>query len=144
MLCNCAAVTPTTNCFKDLSSNGQIVASRCEVVEKVINVLGIRADIAPGGSWVNAPRLPIFSEGSHTWLLPPQRVVNTDKCQSLGLLLTQTRQFHSFPGTEISKIMPSYLHEAVLTASLTTSISYSDTAALRKATRPGEPHIGRL
>jgi len=35
----------------------------------------------------------------------------------------------------------SYLHSAVFTASLITSISYSDTAALQKGTCPGEPHI---
>lgn len=75
MLCNCAAVIPTTNSFKDLFSNGQIVASGCKVVAKIMKVMGIGAAIAPGGPWMNVPRLPIFLEATHTWPLPPQHIV---------------------------------------------------------------------
>lgn len=40
---------------------------------------------------------------------------SSDKCQSLGLLLTQTRQFHSFPGMEISKITPCLWYSPIFT-----------------------------
>lgn len=51
---------PTTNCFEDHFSDKPIEASLCEVVAKVIKVVRIGAETAPGGSWAECSKAAHF------------------------------------------------------------------------------------
>lgn len=90
-------------------------------------------------------RLPVFSEAAHTWPLLPQHVVLQINANHWGYFwLKQTIPLISWDGDFQNNSFPltqSYLHSAVFTASLITTISYSYTAALQEGTCPGEPHI---
>ena len=124
---------------------------------KVIKVVRIRAGISP--PWAEQSKSAHLLWGRPRLATSPRACCSSKKPQSLGqafcssFWLRQTIPFISWGGdfwNNSSSLTQSYLHEAVFTASLIKSISYSGPAALQKKQKTKKkmclqkPHIWQL